>query len=152
MSREEGSSLVWLGIAILICIGSLRLSLGSFRNPGPGFFPFIAGLIVAVMALAIHLQSRGKTSAKGTREPLWADKKRIQKMVLTTLALLAYGVGMDYLGFLVSTFLFLAFLLRMIEPQRWSLVLLESALASGISYLIFDIWLQAQLPKGLFQI
>jgi len=152
MSREEGSSLVWLGIAILICIGSLRLSLGSFRNPGPGFFPFIAGLIVAVMALAIHLQSRGKTSAKGTPEPLWADKKRIQKMVFTTLALLAYGVGMDYLGFLVSTFLFLAFLLRMIEPQRWSLVLLESALASGISYLIFDIWLQAQLPKGIFQI
>jgi len=152
MSREEGSSLVWLGIAILICIGSLRLSLGSFRNPGPGFFPFIAGLIVAGMALAIHLQSRGKVSAKGTREPLWADKKRIQKMILTTLALLAYGVGMDYLGFLVSTFLFLAFLLRMIEPQRWSLVLLESALASGISYLIFDIWLQAQLPKGLFQI
>jgi putative tricarboxylic transport membrane protein len=152
MSREEGSSLVWLGIAILICIGSLRLSLGSFRNPGPGFFPFIAGLIVAVMALAIHLQSRRKASAKETQEPLWADKKRIQKMVFTTLALLAYGVGMDYLGFLVSTFLFLAFLLRMIEPQRWSLVLLESALASGISYLIFDIWLQAQLPKGIFQI
>lgn len=152
MSREEGSSLVWLGIAILICIGSFRLSLGSFRNPGPGFFPFIAGLIVAVLALAIHLQSRGKDSAKETKGPLWADKKRIQKMVFTTLALLAYGVGMDYLGFLVSTFIFLAFLLRMIEPQRWSLVLLESALASGISYLIFDIWLQAQLPKGIFQI
>jgi putative tricarboxylic transport membrane protein len=152
MSREEGSSLVWLGIAILICIGSFRLSLGSFRNPGPGFFPFIAGLIVAVLALAIHLQSRGKASAKETKGPLWADKKRIQKMVFTTLALLAYGVGMDYLGFLVSTFIFLAFLLRMIEPQRWSLVLLESALASGISYLIFDIWLQAQLPKGIFQI
>ena len=152
MSREEGSSLVWLGIAILICIGSFRLSLGSFRNPGPGFFPFIAGLIVAVLALAIHLQARGKASAKETPEPLWTDKKRIRKMVFTTLALLAYGVGMDYLGFLVSTFIFLAFLLRMIEPQRWSLVLLESALASGISYLIFDIWLQAQLPKGIFQI
>ena len=71
-------------------------------------------------------------------------------MVFTTLALLAYGFGMDYLGFLVSTFIFLVFLLRMIEPQRWSLVLLESALASGISYLVFDIWLQAQLPKGIF--
>ena len=95
MSREEGSSLVWLGIAILICIGSFQLSLGSFRNPGPGFFPFIAGLIVAVLALAIHLQARGKAFAKETPEPLWTDKKRIRKMVFTTLALLAYGVGMD---------------------------------------------------------
>jgi putative tricarboxylic transport membrane protein len=152
MSREEGSSLVWLGIALLICIGSFRLSVGSFRNPGPGFFPFIAGMIVAVLAFAIHLQSRAKASIKESRGRLWTDKKRIQKMVFTTLALLAYGVGMDYLGFLLSTFIFLAFLLRMIEPQRWSLVLLESALASGISYLIFDIWLQAQLPKGIFQL
>ena len=150
MSREEGSSLVWLGIGILICIGSIRLSLGNFHNPGPGFFPFIAGSIVAILGLAIHLQSRSKATAREPRERLWTDPKRIQKMVFTTLALLAYGFGMDYLGFLVSTFIFLVFLLRMIEPQRWSLVLLESALASAISYLVFDVWLQAQLPKGIF--
>jgi hypothetical protein len=76
----------------------------------------------------------------------------VKKIVLTTLALLAYVAGMEYLGFLISTFFFLAFLLRTIEPQRWGLVILESLLASGVSYFVFEIWLQAQLPKGIFQI
>ena len=76
----------------------------------------------------------------------------MKKIVLTVIALLAYATTMDYLGFLVSTFFFSFFLLRMIEPQRWGVVILESLLASGVSYLIFEIWLQAQLPRGIFQI
>jgi drug/metabolite transporter (DMT)-like permease len=74
----------------------------------------------------------------------------VKKVVLTTIALLVYAIGMGYLGFLISTFIFFVFLLRTIEPQRWGLVILESLLASGISYVIFEIWLQAQLPRGFF--
>jgi putative tricarboxylic transport membrane protein len=151
MGKEEGSSLVWLGLAVLICIGSLRLSLGSFQNPGPGFFPFIAGLIQGVLAATAYFQARrAASSAKETRQPLWTNPGGVKKVVLTTIALLVYAVGMDYLGFLISTFLFLVFLLRTIEPQRWVLVILESLLASGVSYFIFDIWLKAQLPRGFF--
>jgi putative tricarboxylic transport membrane protein len=151
MSKEEGSSLVWLGLAIVICIGSLRLSLGSFQNPGPGFFPFIAGLVLGVLAAMVYFQARrAASSSKESKGPLWASPGGAKKIVLTTLALLAYAAGMEHLGFLISTFIFLAFLLRIIEPQRWGLVILESLLASGISYFIFEIWLQAQLPRGIF--
>jgi putative tricarboxylic transport membrane protein len=151
MSKEEGSSLVWLGLAILICIGSLRLSLGSFQNPGPGFFPFVAGLVLGVLAIAVYFQARrGAASAKETNQPLWTNSSGVKKVVLTTIALLVYAISVNYMGFLISTFIFFIFLLRTIEPQRWSLVILESLLASGISYCIFEIWLQAQLPRGFF--
>jgi putative tricarboxylic transport membrane protein len=151
MRKEEGSSLVWLGLAVLICIGSLRLSLGSFKNPGPGFFPFIAGAVVGVLAIAIYIQARRTAaSAKQTAQPLWTNPGGVKKIVLTTIALLVYAACMNYFGFLVSTFIFFVFLLRTIEPQRWGLVLVESLLASGVSYLIFEIWLKAQLPRGIF--
>ena len=151
MRKEEGSSLVWLGLAVLICIGSLRLSLGSFQNPGPGFFPFIAGLVLGVLAAIVYFQARrSAVSAKGTNQPLWTNSSGVKKVVLTTIALLVYATSMNYLGFLISTCIFFIFLLRTIEPQRWGLVILESLLASGISYLIFEIWLQAQLPRGMF--
>ena len=153
MSKEEGSSLVWLGLAVLICIGSLRLSLGSFQNPGPGFFPFIAGLVLGVLAAMVYFQARrAASSAKESEEPLWANPGSAKKIVLMALVLLAYAVGMGYLGFLISTFIFLAFLLRIIERQRWRLVILESLLASGASYFIFKIWLQAELPGGIFKL
>ena len=69
-------------------------------------------------------------------------------MVLTVLALLGYAVIMNYLGFLVSTFIFLVFLLRVIEPQRWPVALLGSLAASAAFFCIFELGLQSQLPKG----
>ena len=151
MRKEEGSSLVWLGLAVLICIGSLRLSLGSFQNPGPGFFPFIAGLVLGTLAATVYFQARrAAAAARETSQPLWTNPSGVKKVVLTTIALLVYAITMNYLGFLISTFIFFIFLLRTIEPQRWGMVILESLLASGISYLVFEIWLQAQLPRGIF--
>jgi putative tricarboxylic transport membrane protein len=133
-------------------VGSLRLSLGSFHHPGPGFLSFYAGLILGGLALVVHLQSQKAPSAKREPEPIWSNKRRGWKMVLTVVALLVYAVGMNYLGFLISTFIFLAFLLKVIEPQRWSVALLGSLAASGAFYLVFEMGLQSQLPKGPFQI
>ena len=155
MERDRWSSLVWLGIGLFICIGSLRLSLGTFHNPGPGFLSFFAGLIVGGLALVVHLQSRRASSADEADKkvpPLWANRSRGWRMVLTVLALLAYAVIMNYLGFLASTFLFLVFLLKVIEPQRWSVAVLGSLAASAAFYCVFEWGLQSQLPKGLLKI
>ncbi len=154
MEREKWSSLVWLGVGIWICIASLMLSLGEFHNPGPGFLSFFAGLIMAGLALIVHLQSRQARPGKKKEnpEPIWADRAKGMKMVLTVAALLVYAVVMNYLGFLIGTFLFLAFLLKVIEPQRWSVALLGSLVASAAFYGIFEFGLQSQLPKGLFPI
>ena len=152
-AKDEGSSLLWLGVAVIICIGSLRLSLGSFNNPGPGFFPFVAGLVLGVLAAVVYVQARrAASSTKENKKPVLISPGGVKKIVLTTVALLAYVVGMEYLGFLISTFIFFAFLLRSIEPQRWSVVILESLLASGVCYFIFQIWLRVELPRGIFQI
>jgi putative tricarboxylic transport membrane protein len=154
MEREKWSSLVWLGVGIFICIGSLRLSLGEFRNPGPGFLSFFAGLVIMGLALVVHLQSRKRRprTANEVSEPIWSDPKKGMKIVMTVVALLVYAVMMNYLGFLISTFLFLAFILKTIEPQRWSVTLIGSLFASAAFYVIFEIGLQSQLPKGLFPI
>ena len=152
MGRQEWTSLVWLGAAVYICIGSLSLSLGSFHNPGPGFFPFWAGAIMAISSGIVFFQSRRNSSAKEVEKPMWPNRERFLKMLFAALALFVYAGCMEYLGFLISTSIFLVFLLRAIEPQRWSLVVFEALMASGIAYLIFEIWLKTQLPKGLLQI
>jgi putative tricarboxylic transport membrane protein len=152
MERDKWSSLVWLGMGLFICIGSLRLSLGTFHNPGPGFLSFFAGLIIGGLALVVHLQSRRAPAGEQKGSPLWTNRTRGWRMVLTVLALLAYAVTMNYLGFLPSTFLFLVFLLKVIEPQRWSVAVLGSLAASAAFYCVFEWGLQSQLPKGLLKI
>jgi|WetSurMetagenome_2_1015567.scaffolds.fasta_scaffold816753_2 putative tricarboxylic transport membrane protein len=150
MHRDKWSSLFWLAVALLIVFASLRLPLGTAHNPGRGFFPFYTGLILGLLSFVLYLQSRGRPKAAGPAA-LWADRGKALKVLLTVAALLVYAVGMEYLGFLLSTILFLGFLLRVIEPQRWPLVIGGSVIVSLVSYFIFALWLKADLPKGLFQ-
>ena len=150
VEKDKLSSLFWLCVAVLICIGSLKLSLGTFRHPGPGFLSFSAGLIMAILAVVVYFQAR-RVSSSGQSEkdqPIWANKQRGWKMAWTVLALLVYALLMNCLGFLLSTFFFLTFLLKFIEPQRWSVALSGSIVASLIFYFIFEWGLKSQLPKG----
>jgi hypothetical protein len=150
MSRERWGSLVWLLLGIVICWSSIRLKLGDFRNPGPGFLPFTTGVILVGLSFIVFLQS-GRAGEKAVSKPFLVDRQRAWKAALTLVALLVYAVGMDYLGFLVSTTLFLAFLLWAVEPQRWYIVIFGSLLAAAASFTLFEILLKSPLPKGIFE-
>jgi hypothetical protein len=64
-------------------------------------------------------------------------------------ALLAYFLILEYLGFLGSTFLLVSYLSIVIGRQRMTLALLRAAIVTGLSYALFDVVLKGQLPKGL---
>jgi putative tricarboxylic transport membrane protein len=151
MEREKWAAWFWLGVGILICIGSLRLSVGSFRSPGPGLVPFICGAILGILSLIVHLQARWSRPPKELEKPFWKNKKRVWKVFLTFIALLGYAIGMEYLGFLVSTTILISFLLWAIEPQRWYVVIFGSLLTSLAAYTIFELLLSLPLPRGFLE-
>lgn len=151
LNKDKWSSLVWLGVAGFICLGAYRLSLGSFSSPGPGFLPFIAGIFLAVLSCLLFTQSRRSSIRPRAANNIWSKGGKGPKVILTIFILFSYALGMEYLGFLLSTILFLALLLRTIEPQRWIVVLFTSLSASSAAYLIFERWLQCQLPKGVLK-
>jgi len=73
------------------------------------------------------------------------------KSVYVIIALLAYVLTFTYLGFLLSTIVLLIFLFKGIEPETWRRAFLSAGLSSFISYILFGIWLQVQLPRGLLE-
>ena len=75
---------------------------------------------------------------------------RHPRHVMGTLAgLVLYALALETLGYLVTTFLLLSMLIRMLGQRRWPLALAFSALATGGSYALFGVWLGAPLPRGL---
>jgi hypothetical protein len=40
-------------------------------------------------------------------------------------------------------------LFRFVEPQKWVVAVGGSALASIASYVVFELWLKTQLPRGI---
>ncbi len=149
MKRNDRiSSLIWLFFAIYICIESIRLPLGSWRDPGPGFLPLLVGLILGSLSIICFMQARMGESTD--RKASWYSRERWKNLIGVLLALLTYALLLDPLGFLVSTFLLLIFLFRFgMEPQRWFWAIGGSGIASVSCYVVFELWLKTQLPKGI---
>jgi putative tricarboxylic transport membrane protein len=150
MSRETLGSLIWLGVAIAICIAAYKLSLGTPNNPGPGMFPFVAGAILAILSSILLLQSIGARETAAPQEPFFASAAGARNAALVLIALLAYALTMEYIGFIISTSVFLAFLLWVVEPQRWYVAVFGSPLAALVLYTAFKVVLETPLPVGLF--
>jgi len=152
MNRQDQiGSLVWLFVGVFIILGSLTsLKIGTANDPGPGLFPFLAGILLTVFSLTIFLKATfQKKSGKTNVRDLWATL-HWKKVVYTITVLFIYALLLESAGFLLMTLLLFIFLFRKIEPQKWKLVIGLSVLASVGAYLIFDRMLQVQLPRGLF--
>jgi putative tricarboxylic transport membrane protein len=144
MSRDLISSLFWFAVAIYFSIeGFIHLTVGTLSQPGPGFFPFLGGVVLGLLSLIQLLKSiktRDSISLPGLKSP---------KFLLAIGATLAYLLLLEQIGFVTITFLFL-FLLFRLEYKRW-VISTALALAGAVSsYALFRLWLKTQLPAGPF--
>jgi putative tricarboxylic transport membrane protein len=149
MKRHDRiSSLTLLFLAICICIGSSRYPLGSWHDPGPGFLPLITGILLGGLSIILFIQVQ-KGDLQRPKESAYPRHKYKNSIIILG-ALFGYAVTLEILGFLLCTFLLLVLLFRgVIETQKWLLTIGESAVVSFSAYVLFDLCLKAQLPKGI---
>jgi len=146
---DRFSSLFWIGLSIAVCIRSYDLGLGSFHNPGPGFLFFWTAIVLGGLSVLILLQSL----RSGPEVPKEGEGYAFQnvhwiKIVSIIFSILLYGFFLERLGFLLSTVLLIAFLLRSIEAKKWYVVILVSVASALSSYVLFELLLQSRLPAG----
>ena len=144
--RVSGS--FWFLFCLFIIYESYRLGLGNLYQPGPGFLFFWAGIVVAIMALIVVVQSfRAQPEEEAKEAP--TGKRTATKVILVLVALFLYAVLMEYLGFFIVTLLLFMFLLAVIEKKKWWFAVLVSVAVTLFAYLVFETALQSQLPKGI---
>lgn len=154
LEKETGTveGIVWIGIGCIICILSLRFDLGSFHQPGPGFVALLAGLFIGAMGLAMivarTMSKRRADEASGTDHPFRVNAWR--RLVYTMALLLAYVILIEPVGFILTTFLLMFGLFFDYEKKNYIWSLFFSIVTALVSYLVFEVWLRCQLPRGLF--
>jgi putative tricarboxylic transport membrane protein len=137
----------WFIFSVFISYESYKLGLGALRHPGPGFFFFWTGIVIASLSLVVIVRSFKKRPGEEAIPSIFR-KWIITKLVLVLISLFLYALLMEWLGFLIVTLLLFIFLLGAIEKKRWPIVVLVSLIVTALSYLIFEVGLQSQLPKG----
>ena len=138
----------WIGFlfalfSLYICVESVRVGLGTYQQPGAGFVSFCAGMILGALSLAlIFLAFFGRTIERET----WHNPGRI---LLVFLAMLGFTLLLEWLGFILTAFLLIWFLLKVVEQRGWGFSVGVALVVAGTSYVVFDLWLRAQLPAGI---
>ena len=153
--QDRISSLFWLGFGLLFAIGGWQQGLIKRGVPGPGFLPLICGVVLIGLALIVLIPTLGpgkdeKRESTG-QEKFFPEKGSGSRLAYTLTALVAYGICLPYGGFLLITFVFMLFMLRLMEPQKWSRAILLSLSTAILAYLLFGA-LEVQLPQGMLGI
>ena len=142
------SSVFWLMFSVFICIESYLLGLGNLRQPGPGFLFFWVSVALGCMS-TINLIRAGMIKKGGEKEVSAFAGQNILKIVFVLISGFLFAYFMEKLGYILVTLLLFLFLIGFIEKKKWGFTLFVSVVVSGGAYLLFEIWLQSQLPKGL---
>jgi hypothetical protein len=145
----------WGGLAVLAAsLFLFALTLGLRDNPlvpiGPGYYPRIVLAVTAVLALAqvvMDLLARHR--------PAGAEKAEKLNYLLVVEMFAVFGLyigALPYLGFRISTFLYVAVTNALLDAPRsarnWARVLLVALITTLVVYYVFERYLTVLMPRG----
>jgi hypothetical protein len=149
---QLAANIVWMGLAILLIIGSQHLGIGTLRKPGSAIMPFLVGVLLLIASVCLlvttTLQKEKTRNEQIVATPATGGAKGHVKMLLIVLgALIVYGFALEPLGFLVASFLLMFFLFWGMRV-RFITSLWVSILAVAASYSLFT-YFGVVFPDGV---
>ncbi len=139
--------LFFVGVGLLFTFYSRSVDIGTWEEPGPGFFPFWGGLLMLCLSGLLVVKNLFK--AVLSADLFFPEKDSWKRVSATVLALIAFNLLLRPLGFILVTFLFVSFLVKFIFPQSWVRALVTAALATAATRIIFVNLLEINFPKGI---
>jgi drug/metabolite transporter (DMT)-like permease len=148
-----GAFSVLFGIFMFVASGQYHRTAAS--DPlGPAAFPralAVLSLFLGLIILVKGLISKERT-ARAAEGPADDEKHLIESPTVrlwVSIALFAvYIAVMPFLGFFISTLLFVVCFMFLLDAGNWVKIGLSGLLVSGVIYVIFYYVLQVFLPKG----
>jgi len=133
---------------------SLQFPKIGITMAGPRFFPQILAVLLGVLSICLIFRcilAKNKVVEPESPEEAEIEKKiPIVKIFSAITASIVYAFAMKYIGFLISTFSYFAFLmLLMQEKKRFVKAFISAGMVTGVTYVIFGLLLKASLPIGV---
>ena len=143
-------AMFWVVLGGIIAIWSATFPFGRRETPGPAFFPLGCGLIFLLLGIIMFLQGKTRKGESLLRPskpvfPPWPVARRVG-LALGGMAVSA--ALLDTLGFVLTMFLMVLFLIQAIEPRKWKVAVFYSLSFALGSLFLFRVLLKTSLPLG----
>jgi putative tricarboxylic transport membrane protein len=141
------SALFFMSVGIFFSLYGRTVEIGTWNEPGPGFLPFWAGVVLAVMGFFLLLGSF-KRKEWPVMPPFFPLADSWKRILIAFVSLIAYLLLLKPLGFTLITFLFIAFLIKTVFPQSWLRTLVVAGCTAILARVLFINLLETQIPLG----
>lgn len=123
-------------------IGATNYNFGVAVRPGPGYFPFGLGIILALLGLVVLYSAF--TSKRTDGDPI--GKIPWRPLLCIVGAIIFFGLALPRLGFVISFPLMIIMTAAGGSEFTWKDAVLNALILTVMSYLIFIYGLQLTIP------
>ena len=140
--KDFWSGLMFIAIGVGFAWGATEYSFGSSARPGPGYFPFGLGLLLAVLGGMVLFKAMTIESADG--DPIGAFAWRPLIIILSSVAL--FGFLLPRLGMFVCLPLLVIMSSLASDEFTWKGAIINAAVLTVMSWGIFIVGLKLTIP------
>jgi hypothetical protein len=135
----------------ILCVGYLyfvrQMDVGTVLEPGPGFMPAVVGIMALGTSFLIFLGSLKRPAGeKPLKEAPNEGKWRLAVLVA---AIAAFIPLFNILGSIVSIFVIVFLLNRILGAKGWLQPLVLALICAAATWGVFVLALDVPLPKGI---
>jgi len=116
---------------------------------GAGGYPKFITVILCTLAIILSIQSYFKMR-KNLKDERKTTAKELLSVGALALSFFLYLVSMKYIGFLISTPIFLLLFLYQYGERNWIRMILVSVITPALIYVLFQYVFKVILPNGYF--
>ena len=146
INAQSVGAAFWLVFAAFLFWAGYDLGVGRPNDPGAGFLIFWSGVLIALFAAWILVESLRETGA--SLASVW-EGVRWGKVAIAVVGLILYAAALSVLGFLLATSLLMLLLLRAIDPVPWARAIAVALAATFGVWWVLERVLSVRLPDGL---
>ena len=145
-SWQRIAGIVFLVVAAVVIEQSVFvLRLWDEGQPGSGLMPFILGVVLGVLAIALVVTNRGPDAKK---VPFWEGRSWMLPLVAVVITA-AFIEVFDEIGAITSVTILVTGWLWLVSRKRLVVALLTGVLTGAVVYLVFDRFLATPFPRGI---
>lgn len=144
ISAESIFNALLIFFSLFVIYESWKMGFGTLARPGSGLFVIACGVAILLLNLKILLKKSHPTQASILTV---REKKKFLIILVTFLGWLFF---IDWLGYVLVTFLATVYLSKVLGLPGWRQSLLLAFGTALACYLLFDYILYLDLPRGFW--
>lgn len=140
--KDFWSGLMFLVTGIGFAWGATAYSFGNSARPGPGYFPFGLGVLLALLGAFLVFEALTIEVEGGDKIGPWAWKP----LAMITLTVSIFGWSLPHLGMVIALPILVVVAALAGDEFHWKDALLNSAILTVGSWVIFIYGLKLTIP------